>query len=474
MVDREKYMDRREFIAAAGTAAALASASRAFAQMAAEEPMMHPPVDGQPFGIGGVRMPSWIIKFDKDGACISPHTRQALLVKVAKENGPTDIIFMSHGWNSDFADAISQYKAFLGNFEQLTLERRPAREYRPLFAGVSWPSVWFPIDNGPSIGGPSIGGPEQEALARTNVVAAVTANADSANRLNELLAKDRLTEAEAQEAFDIALRSRNSGSEIELPMIGSPPSAADMLDALKKIQSLEIGGGAAPGVLAYLDPRNLARIFSVWTMKDRAGLVGAGGVASLLRDFLSLKEVKMHLVGHSFGAKVMLSALCSMPVPQRPASSALLLQPALSYLAFASALPGVGSPGGYRTALDSNRVEKPIFSTFSRLDFPLRDLFHLALRRAGDEGELGGDPSAPPSIYAALGGYGPRGANEMLIDPIRKPGDAYPPVANRIIGLDGSGATDYPVASGIARIACHGCVANPYTAWALYQQMFAP
>jgi len=35
-------MDRREFIAA-GTAAALASASQAFAQMAAEEPMMHPP-----------------------------------------------------------------------------------------------------------------------------------------------------------------------------------------------------------------------------------------------------------------------------------------------------------------------------------------------------------------------------------------------------------------------------------------------
>ncbi|MGA7384485.1 MAG: four-helix bundle copper-binding protein [Methylocella sp.] len=35
-------MDRREFIAAAGTVAAAASASQAFAQMA-EEPIMHPP-----------------------------------------------------------------------------------------------------------------------------------------------------------------------------------------------------------------------------------------------------------------------------------------------------------------------------------------------------------------------------------------------------------------------------------------------
>ena len=36
-------MDRREFVAAAGTVAAVASTSQAVAQMAAEEPMMHPP-----------------------------------------------------------------------------------------------------------------------------------------------------------------------------------------------------------------------------------------------------------------------------------------------------------------------------------------------------------------------------------------------------------------------------------------------
>ncbi len=36
-------MDRREFIAVAGTVAAAASTSQAFAEMAAEEPMMHPP-----------------------------------------------------------------------------------------------------------------------------------------------------------------------------------------------------------------------------------------------------------------------------------------------------------------------------------------------------------------------------------------------------------------------------------------------
>jgi hypothetical protein len=38
-------IDRREIIAAAGTVAAAVTASQAFAQMAAEEPMMHPPQD---------------------------------------------------------------------------------------------------------------------------------------------------------------------------------------------------------------------------------------------------------------------------------------------------------------------------------------------------------------------------------------------------------------------------------------------
>ena len=41
----------------------------------------------------------------------------------------------------------------------------------------------------------------------------------------------------------------------------------------------------------------------------------------------------------------------------------------------------------------------------------------------------------PPSIYAALGGYGPRGANEKLIDPIQKPGAPYAQSIARIVGL---------------------------------------
>jgi len=208
-------------------------------------------------------------------------------------------------------------------------------------------------------------------------------------------------------------------------------------------------------------------------MKDRAGRVGSTGVAGLLRELLEA-DIPIHLVGHSFGAKVMLSALCAAPL-RRPATSALLLQSAISYLSFATTVPGRAGNGGYIAALDQHHIAKPIFSTYSGSDFPLHDVFHLALRRAADLGDLriaaAGAP--PPSRYAALGGYGPRGAGETLVNPIKPPGDTYSVDGGvRIFGLDGSAAVDFPAPKAEARIACHGCVANPYTAWALHQQMF--
>jgi hypothetical protein len=132
----------------------------------------------------------------------------------------------------------------------------------------------------------------------------------------------------------------------------------------------------------------------------------------------------------------------------------LLLQPAVSHLCFAEKLPGSAIPGGYRPALD--RVERPIFATYSSRDFALRWVFHRALSRKADKGEarIAAGTSAPPNIYAALGGYGPRGGGESLIDIV-------PPVTPldlgkkaRLYGIDGS-----------VGISGHGDVSNPYTWW---------
>jgi hypothetical protein len=144
----------------------------------------------------------------------------------------------------------------------------------------------------------------------------------------------------------------------------------------------------------------------------------------------------------------------------------LLMQPAVSHLSFAMKVPGRVGPGGYRHVLE--RVQNPIFSTYSASDFPLHAIYHLALLRQKDLGEAqiaAGATRAgnPPNVYAALGGYGPRGTDESLIDPIPKPGENFEyPKGARLVGLDGSLDN---------RIDSHGGVANPYTAWALHRQM---
>jgi hypothetical protein len=437
-----------------------------------------------PYSIDGVRMPTWIIRFDKEGTCESPKSQEALLAKLGQDLKPTDVIFMSHGWNSDFSDAIGQYQAFIKAFEKVTDDHKPARDFRPLFVGVTWPSVWFPLDKGPRLAGP-----DTEPAARTKILAAVGQDVEDAaeKRLAELLSKERLNLEEAREAAAIVLPSLANADQTDVKpdkelntdfVVAAAGRIQELMQPLKasdKPGTFNPGGTAAASVagLEWLDPRNILRMLSLYEMKDRAGHVGSNGVAVLLRQLLAT-GIPIHLVGHSFGSKVMLSALCAPAPLAHPAASALLLQPAISHLSFADAIPERTGPGGYRAALGTDHIAGRIFSTYSSSDFPLHDVFHAALRRAADLGEARIAAEAPPpSIYAALGGYGPSQAGEFLVNPILKPGVPYSIKDGvRIVGLDGSAAVDYPTPSADARIACHGCVANPYTAWALHQQIF--
>jgi hypothetical protein len=94
-----------------------------------------------PFGLDGVRMPAWLLRFDKHGACTSPVTRDKLLALLAT-GAHSDVIFFSHGWNNDFADVVAMYARFLKALEaQIDAEPLARPEgYAPLFVGVSGPA----------------------------------------------------------------------------------------------------------------------------------------------------------------------------------------------------------------------------------------------------------------------------------------------------------------------------------------------
>jgi hypothetical protein len=428
-------------------------------------------------------IPFYIIPFDKQGRCEGPETRKHLLDN-ARAQGYTDVFFFSHGWNNDWTAATKRYEDFIQGYMNMRQKNAllvPAG-YKPLLVGIFWPStalVFTADEVGPDI---AAGDPAaiDQAVAEERqqvreVAEALPADAD-VERFYELAQKDALSEEEALELASILAPLYRGGTD-ELETGGGGFSPEEILATWKAAapEAQDFGdptdfgtvAGAAAGpqaagfgdVLRSLDPRQAIRLFTVWQMKDRAGVVGDRGVGPLLRDLLAAtaeKQARFHLIGHSYGAKVVLSAVATAALP-RKVESILLLQPAVSHLCFAEKVPATDQPGGYRPVLE--RVNKPVLSTFSEHDFPLTRVFHLAVRRAGDLGEaqIAAD-GEPPSKYAALGGFGPRKSGEKLVDVLDRPQKYDLPAGGpRVYGIRAT-----------RTIAGHGEVSNESTWWALY------
>jgi hypothetical protein len=439
-----------------------------------------------PYTLPGVDLETWLIQFDKRGKCESPRTRAALLKRIASEPD-LPIILFSHGWNNEFGVATNRYASFLRHLK-LHLDAG-GRSRLPLFVGVIWPSTWLSFDDGPDAAGAeshAAATSEEEALKQD--LARTLPDGAKRDRLRALLGTPRLTEAQAKELsqlLTVALAMGMSGGGTE-GAEAAAPDAESLVLALRDLQQLspsptatadQLEGPAitpgdqvearAAGILGFLDPRWALRIASVYQMKDRAGTVGSNGVWLLVRDILALGEPSpgLHLVGHSFGAKVVLSAIAANPFLGK-VKSVLLLQPAISHLCFAASIAKLKRKGGYHHVLE--RVQQPILITYSAHDVALHEIYHRALRRKVDLGEIriaaaATSAGSPPSIYAALGGYGPRGIGELLIEPMPAPGQMLDiPAGKRIVGLDGT----------IDRaISTHRDVTTPQTAWLLYLQL---
>ena len=427
-----------------------------------------------------VHMETWLIKFDKEGECTSPLTRQALVERLA-QSGDTPVIVFSHGWNNDFDDATDLYRQFLLRLQEHIAANNPAMA-RPVFVGVLWPSIWLSFDSGLNIAGDAALSESERKLAAE--LAVDLPEGPARQRFDALMGRQKLDAAGVSE-LAVLLHSaleRSAQGEGGVPEEGKAPSARDLEAALRAQPgasayagtddddlapggTIGSAGRAQPrpaGLLEFLDPRKALRVASVYKMKDRAGAVGSRGVAQLLTDILGSASGGVHLVGHSYGCKVVLSALAAESAA-RKVTSALLLQPAISHLSFAALVPDTGHAGGYASTL--GKIDKSLVITYSAKDVALHDMFHLALRRDADLGELriaGGAPGEPPSRFAALGGYGPRHSGEQLAGQLPQPGVPYDlPRFPVPLAFDGSAG----------QVNSHGDVTTPYTAWLLYLQL---
>lgn len=417
----------------------------------------------------GRDIPYYVIRFDRDGACISPRSADHLLERVAAEPF-SHVLLYSHGWNNDFPSATQLYDRFLTGLSDIAATHPvlPAI-FSPVFVGVAWPStaLTFGAEDGPEI-------------------AAAGADAEEVDSLLEALPAERRAQAAAilgnvavpmEDALTLAAwvaDAQQGGSDEEVAP--GAPDADEIVEGWVAAQAAFVpsGGGdgfknfgpapgapvAADGPQAagwpqYLDPRWIVRLATVLTMKDRAGVVGANGVADLVGRLLAETDAALYLFGHSYGCKVVMTALATLSAgaPRRKVAGALLLQPAISWLCFAADI-GDGVEGGFTRTLPL--LAKPVLATHSNRDFPLTQVFHLVARRSLDAGEL--QFAGPPSRFAALGGYGagecaPNTSVDVALPAVGHSPDL--PATARVVSLDGS-----------ASIGGHGDVNRAETFWA--------
>jgi len=426
------------------------------------------------------------LHFDADGNV--EHDQELAELKEEAAHA-TDAIFIAHGFRNDENDATGLYTRFLQNFRQDvdgpfhdTLGSR-----RFVVAGVYWPSKAFSEDTkfeGATAGvedelaekeharaklidlRDTVARPEQkpridQAIALLDKVKGNTAAQDEF--ADEVLSLLDGTELDANEGVD-NVRSK-SGSELLASLntpLRNPVTTADQDEGgaagVGDIFVPAEEGGTA-GIGEFVAPifgriGQFLNLTTWYTMKNRAGVVGENGVAKAVRDLkASIPTIRIHLVGHSLGGRLM--ADCAKSLAQNPMvqpDSVTLLEAAFSHFGF-SANNGKGEPGFFRDVIQKAVVKGPLIETFSAQDSVVGTVYAVASRLAGDNLKAVGDANDP---FGGIGRNGAQKTAEAVVEKRHAAGSAYHFTLGKIVNLDGSGGL----------IKDHGDVTNPDVTYA--------
>jgi hypothetical protein len=354
--------------------------------------------------------PYWDVTFDADG---DPDARQRDAL-TAGARGLTDLVVFSHGWNNDLSTANALYDRFYAPFPGLVAAAPKARFG---YAGVHWPSMRFsdePIPDFPhaaaALAAPAGGGSGLDPRTRADLAAVFPGNDQLVGRIADLLAEQpedparlaefadavrRLTGVAPQSAVAAVLAedlaSVVAGTEPQV-LAGDPAAMCDMLaDALARAgcpvapaQGETILGGL--GKRVWDGAKEMLRQATYYAMKRRAGTVGEHGLGPALgRLAAAAPGVRVHLVGHSFGARLVSFALRGLP-PGVKVASVTLLQGAFSHYSFSGPLP-FDAKGGALHGMQQ-RVGGPVVACHSSHDQALSVFYPLASRIAGEDESL--------------------------------------------------------------------------------------
>ncbi|GAA3830330.1 serine-threonine protein kinase [Streptomyces phyllanthi] len=345
--------------------------------------------------------PYWELTFDADGD-VDRGQRDRLLGEVV-ERGVKDLVFFAHGWNNDRSGATRLYSRFFEPFPALA----PGAGLG--YVGVLWPSMRFsdePIPDlpksvvaeVPAAARPVLDKGTRHALlevfpGRATVVEQLarlldqqpdeSASLEEFGRLVRLLVEVRPQGPQAAFAADTLAEGVPEGDP-EMLFGDTVAMCGEFAEALA--QSENGSGAAAAAVQPQLwdGGKELLRQATYFAMKRRAGTVGERGLGRAVGQLAhTAPDVRVHLVGHSFGGRLVSFALRGLPEGVRTVKSVTLLQAAFSHYAFAARLPHDTRSSGVLNG-QHKRIDGPLVCCHSRHDSALGTIYPLASRMAGD------------------------------------------------------------------------------------------
>jgi hypothetical protein len=396
---------------------------------------------------------SWL-EFDAAGSLKDAGAAAAV---EAMLNAPeiTDFVVLSHGWNNTKADAMTLYKTLWGNVAGALKRTNPARI---AVVGVVWPAKAFSTDFDDaaavanaagqtlSVGNGDGGADLDEARFEATIKGVeelfgadsapiVSAARDAALGIDFNTASAFFPAASRavtappgdqelqQNAAMFTPDARGVSPEVALGRLMPPPqmSAAPGLGHVSGLADT-IGG-------IFNGPRAaVARALNVLTyyeMKTRAGIVGAALGGRILPGLHVSAGKRLHLVGHSFGARLVTAAASALPArTPLPLFSLTLLQGAFSHNGLSTE-----ASGAFANAI--GRPSGPIAITHTHNDHACTYWYALASRLSNDATQGFGDAD---DIFGAMGANGAQklAAGTIVHDTT---GQAFAPQRGKVNGF---------------------------------------
>ena len=404
--------------------------------------------------------PSFELQFTKEGKVYQDSAVEALLGFLDRGE-VTDLFVVSHGWNNDMDEARALYQALFDSIgaELPASAAQSGRKFAVI--GVLWPSKKF-ADKSLISGGVASG----ESLADSVLK----------NQLDRLKGGFDNPQADASleiaksliDSFDSSLQARKKYVELIralVPKTEREPDADDvscffteegdeLINRLSHPVPRQISPGSAEeGGAAAVDDRggaaglidslggikdgalNLLNYATYYQMKERAGVVGRNGLSPLLgRLRYRYPNLKLHLIGHSFGGRLVTAAAAGKEGdPEKPiADTMTLLQAAFSHYGFAKRFDGKRD-GFFRRVLEKGKIAGPILVTCTTNDSAVGKLYPLASMLAGqDAAAIGG----PTSRFGGIGCNGAQSTPEASVAKLLNSGGQYILAAGRLYNLN--------------------------------------